>query len=232
MDQKNSLSPTHTSTPSISHTKILAQNFPAGSLGDGGDEAAGDENDVEDGERHEGAVSCEESSEKFEETREEEDRTKKPTIYAGSSSVDGRIRRFEDGDNVPVMEDGRMWSVQLATREPSDLGFLGAEKTHGEKSMETADFSITGEYSNVVGDGGDVPMRKDPILQSFQGCSEVGFGSGALKRAINGGGDSSSPSVYFNIEEFLLLANRILDGDDKSKAALNDLKPRWEKKFG
>ncbi|KAL2253032.1 UNVERIFIED_CONTAM: hypothetical protein Sindi_0097900 [Sesamum indicum] len=153
-------------------------------------------------------------------------------IYAGSSSVDGRIRPFEDGDNVSVMEDGRMRSVQLATMEPSDLGFFGAEKMHGEKSMETADFSITGEYSNVVGDGGDVPMRKDPILQSFQGCSKVGFGNGALKRAVNGGGDSSSPPVYFNIEEFLLLANMILDGDDKSKAALNDLKARWEKKFG
>ncbi|KAL2246085.1 UNVERIFIED_CONTAM: hypothetical protein Sindi_2876700 [Sesamum indicum] len=184
-----------------------------------------------DGEKHEKPQQIfEESSEKFEEMREEEDRTKKPTIYAGSSSVDGRIRPFEDGDNVSVMEDGRMRSI--ATMESSDLGFLGAEKTHGEKLMETADFSITGEYSNVVGDGGDVRMRKDPILHSFQGCSEVGFGSGALKRAVNGGGDSSSPPVYFNIEEFLFLANRILDGDDKSKAALNDLKARWEKKFG
>ncbi|KAL2246406.1 UNVERIFIED_CONTAM: hypothetical protein Sindi_2908800 [Sesamum indicum] len=176
-----------------------------------------------DGEKHEKPQQIfEESSEKFEEMREEEDHTKKPTIYAGSSSVDGRIRPFEDGDNVSVMEDGRMRSI--ATMESSDLGFLGAEKTHGEKLMETADFSITGEYSNVVGDGGDVRMRKDPILHSFQG--------GALKRAVNGGGDSSSPPVYFNIEEFLFLANRILDGDDKSKAALNDLKARWEKKFG
>ncbi|KAL2240832.1 UNVERIFIED_CONTAM: hypothetical protein Sindi_0724400 [Sesamum indicum] len=98
--------------------------------------------------------------------------------------------------------------------------------------METSGFSTTGEYSNVVGDGGDVPIRKDPNMQSLKGCSEVGFGSGALKRAVNGGDDSSSPPVYFNIEEFLLLANRILDGDDKSKAALNDLKARWEKKFG
>ncbi|KAL2224003.1 UNVERIFIED_CONTAM: hypothetical protein Sindi_3039700 [Sesamum indicum] len=194
--------------------------------GDGSDEAAGDENDVEDGKRHEGAVSCEESTENFEETREEDDRTKNPTIYAGSSSVDGRPRSFEDGDNVSVMEDERMRSIQTTTMEPLDLGFLGAEKTHGEKSMETSGFSTTGDYSNVVGDGGDVPMRKDPNLQSFQGCSEVGFGSGALKRAVIGGGDSSSPPVYFNIKEFLLLANRILDGDDKSKAALNDLKAR------
>ncbi|KAL2246361.1 UNVERIFIED_CONTAM: hypothetical protein Sindi_2904300 [Sesamum indicum] len=209
-------------TPSISHTKTLAQSFSAGSHGDGGDEAAGDENDVEDSERHEGAISCEESSEKFEETREEEDRTKKPTISAGSLSVDGRIRPFEDADNVPVMEDGRMQSVQLATREPSDLGFLGAEKTHGEKSMETADFSISGERR---------ANKERYNLAAFQGCWEVGFGSGALKCAVNGGGDSSSPPIYFNIEEFLLLANRILDGDDKSKAALNDLKARWEKKF-
>ncbi|KAL2246310.1 UNVERIFIED_CONTAM: hypothetical protein Sindi_2899200 [Sesamum indicum] len=159
-------------------------------------------------------------------------RNSKKRVRKKTTPKSRRFRPDLHGDNVSVMEDGRMRFVQLATREPSDLGFLGAEKTHGEKSMETADFSITGEYSNVVGDGGDVPMRKDPILQSFQGCSEVGFGSGALKRAVNGGGDSSSPPVYFNIEEFLLLANRILDGDDKSKAALNDLKARWEKKFG
>ncbi|KAL2246409.1 UNVERIFIED_CONTAM: hypothetical protein Sindi_2909100 [Sesamum indicum] len=210
MDQKNSLSPTHTSTPSISDTKTLAQNFPAGSHGDGGDEAAGDENDVEDGERHEGAVSCDESSEKFKETREEEDRTKKPMIYTGSSSVDGRLRCFEDGDNVSVMEDGRMRSVQTATMEPSDLGFWEPKRRTVKSRWKLAVFRSL----------------------SFQGCSEVGFGSGALKRALDGGGDSSSPPVYFNIEEFLLLANRILDGDDKSKAALNDLKTRWEKKFG
>ncbi|KAL2246411.1 UNVERIFIED_CONTAM: hypothetical protein Sindi_2909300 [Sesamum indicum] len=179
----------------------MCPKFPAGSHGDGGDEAAGDENDVEDGERHEGAVSCDESSEKFKETREEEDRTKKPMIYTGSSSVDGRLRCFEDGDNVS--SDGG-WKDEVCTNcNNGTVGsrVLGAEKTHGEKSMETGGFSITG------------------------------FGSGALKRALDGGGDSSSPPVYFNIEEFLLLANRILDGDDKSKAALNDLKTRWEKKF-
>ncbi|KAL2248720.1 UNVERIFIED_CONTAM: hypothetical protein Sindi_2345700 [Sesamum indicum] len=145
-------------------------------------------------------------------------------IYAGSSSVEGRLRSVEDVDNVSEMEDGRMSSVQAATMEPLDLGFLGTEKSHGEKTMETGGYSITGDYFGVIGDGGDVPMRKDTISPSFEGCSELGFEGGALKRAVNG--DSSNPPIYFNIDEFLLLANIILDGDGKSKAALNDLKAR------
>ncbi|KAL2240792.1 UNVERIFIED_CONTAM: hypothetical protein Sindi_0720400 [Sesamum indicum] len=179
--------------------------------------------------RLERAAPYEELTEKYEETREEEERTKTTAIYTGSSSIDGRVWSVEDVDNVSEMEDGRMRSLQAATIEPSDLGFLGTEKSHGEKTMETGNYSITGDYFGVIADGGDMPMRKDPTLPSFEVCSELGFEGGAMNRAVIG--DSSNPSVYFNIDEFLLLANRILDGDDKSKAALNDLKARWEKKF-
>ncbi|KAL2246086.1 UNVERIFIED_CONTAM: hypothetical protein Sindi_2876800, partial [Sesamum indicum] len=125
--------------------------------------------------------------------------TKKPQQIFEESS-----EKFEE----MLMEDGRMRSI--ATMESFGSRVFGSRKDGtGEKLMETADFSITG----------DVRMRKDPILHSFQGCSEVGFGSGALKRRCQW-------------EVVTLRLRRILDGDDKSKAALNDLKARWEKKFG
>ncbi|KAL2231146.1 UNVERIFIED_CONTAM: hypothetical protein Sindi_1709000 [Sesamum indicum] len=38
--------------------------------------------------------------------------------------------------------------------------------------------------------------------------------------------------VNFNFEEFFRLANRVVDGDKDSMDALNNLKTRWESKFG
>ncbi|KAL2230772.1 UNVERIFIED_CONTAM: hypothetical protein Sindi_1671600 [Sesamum indicum] len=151
---------------------------------------------------------------------------------AGFSSIDGCLRSIQDCDYVSVMEDGRMRSEKSATMEVVNLGFLETEKTHVEKAKQTDGFPTIDEFSGVVRDGGDVPLRKDPSLPSVEGCVELGFGGGALKRAVNGGCDDSSSSANFNIDEFITLANRVMDGDTNSMAALNDLKTRWEKKFG
>ncbi|KAL2246937.1 UNVERIFIED_CONTAM: hypothetical protein Sindi_2546000 [Sesamum indicum] len=126
-------------------------------------------------------------------------------------------------DYVSVMEDGRMRSEKSATMEALNLGFLETEKTHVEKAKETDGFPTIDEFSGVVRDGGDVPLRKDPSLPSVEGCVELGFGGGDLKRAVNGGCDDSSSPANFNIDEFITLANRVMDGDTNSIAVLNDL---------
>ncbi|KAL2231024.1 UNVERIFIED_CONTAM: Transposon TX1 uncharacterized protein [Sesamum indicum] len=151
---------------------------------------------------------------------------------AGFSSIDGCLRSIQDCDYVSMMEDGRMRSEKSATMEALKLGFLEAETTHVEKAKEIDGVPTIDEFSGVVRDGEDVPLRKDPSLPSVEGCVELGFGGGALKRAVNGGCDDSSSPANFNIDEFITRANRVMDGDTKSMAALNDLKTRWEKKFG
>ncbi|KAL2225589.1 UNVERIFIED_CONTAM: hypothetical protein Sindi_2981200 [Sesamum indicum] len=54
-------------------------------------------------------------------------------------------------------------------------------------------------------------------------------------RAVNNGGNgpSSSSPRDFNLDEFLTLAHKVLDhGDSRAMEALNDLKRRWEARFG
>ncbi|KAL2252020.1 UNVERIFIED_CONTAM: hypothetical protein Sindi_2324300 [Sesamum indicum] len=54
-------------------------------------------------------------------------------------------------------------------------------------------------------------------------------------RAVNNGGNgpSSSSPRDFNLDEFLTLAHKVLDhGDSQAMEALNDLKRRWEARFG
>ncbi|KAL2230788.1 UNVERIFIED_CONTAM: hypothetical protein Sindi_1673200 [Sesamum indicum] len=52
-------------------------------------------------------------------------------------------------------------------------------------------------------------------------------------RTINNGGNLSSSPRDFNLEEFLTLANKVIDhGDSQAMDALKDLKRRWEARFG
>ncbi|KAL2234687.1 UNVERIFIED_CONTAM: hypothetical protein Sindi_1200900 [Sesamum indicum] len=59
--------------------------------------------------------------------------------------------------------------------------------------------------------------------------ADLEFGGGASLKVDHGESSSSS----FNLDEFLKLANRVIDqGDEASMAALNDLKIRWKSRFG
>ncbi|KAL2246389.1 UNVERIFIED_CONTAM: hypothetical protein Sindi_2907100 [Sesamum indicum] len=54
-------------------------------------------------------------------------------------------------------------------------------------------------------------------------------------RAVNNGGNGSSSSSPrdFNLDEFLTLAHKVIDhGDSQAMDALNELKRRWEARFG
>ncbi|KAL2235674.1 UNVERIFIED_CONTAM: hypothetical protein Sindi_1299600 [Sesamum indicum] len=59
--------------------------------------------------------------------------------------------------------------------------------------------------------------------------ADLEFGGGASSKVDHGGPSPSS----FNLDEFLKLANRVIDqGDDASMAALRDLQIRWKTRFG
>ncbi|KAL2252689.1 UNVERIFIED_CONTAM: hypothetical protein Sindi_0063600 [Sesamum indicum] len=59
--------------------------------------------------------------------------------------------------------------------------------------------------------------------------ADLEVGGGASSKVDHGGPSSSS----FNLDEFLKLANRVIDqGDDASMAALCDLQIRWNSRFG
>ncbi|KAL2235620.1 UNVERIFIED_CONTAM: hypothetical protein Sindi_1294200 [Sesamum indicum] len=75
-------------------------------------------------------------------------------------------------------------------------------------------------------------MKNGTNLTSVEGGSKLGFPDGASSLAVNGERQPSLSPVDFNMEEFLKLANKVVDGDEASMAALNDLKNRWEAKFG
>ncbi|KAL2230586.1 UNVERIFIED_CONTAM: hypothetical protein Sindi_1653000 [Sesamum indicum] len=75
-------------------------------------------------------------------------------------------------------------------------------------------------------------MAKGRSLMTVTEKSKLGFGDGAPSSNINGGRPGVCSLADFNIKEFLRLANRVLDGDEASMAALNDLKFRWEAKYG
>ncbi|KAL2240746.1 UNVERIFIED_CONTAM: hypothetical protein Sindi_0715800 [Sesamum indicum] len=49
---------------------------------------------------------------------------------------------------------------------------------------------------------------------------------------VNGGRDYNPSPADFNIDEFLSLANKVVDGDEGAIAALKYLQIRWENKFG
>ncbi|KAL2237610.1 UNVERIFIED_CONTAM: hypothetical protein Sindi_0952700, partial [Sesamum indicum] len=52
-------------------------------------------------------------------------------------------------------------------------------------------------------------------------------------RAVNNGGNGSSSPRDFNLDEFLTLAHKVIDhGDSQAMDALNELKRRWEARFG
>ncbi|KAL2248013.1 UNVERIFIED_CONTAM: hypothetical protein Sindi_2653600 [Sesamum indicum] len=60
--------------------------------------------------------------------------------------------------------------------------------------------------------------------------TDLEVGGGASSKVDNGGPSSSSS---FNLDEFLKLANRVIDqDDDASMAALRDLQIRWKTRFG
>ncbi|KAL2248008.1 UNVERIFIED_CONTAM: hypothetical protein Sindi_2653100 [Sesamum indicum] len=76
--------------------------------------------------------------------------------------------------------------------------------------------------------GGTQPCGKDVTLRVETNDPKIGFDAATMGDAIN----AESKLSGFNFNEFLGLAYRVLDGDTSSITALNELKRRWEEKFG
>ncbi|KAL2237253.1 UNVERIFIED_CONTAM: hypothetical protein Sindi_0917000 [Sesamum indicum] len=129
----------------------------------------------------------------------------------------------EDDDSRPVAGDGgeedemllreeepAMEEVEPAASDPATEG-----SSHGSPSP--VEVEGTSGMRNGEEKGGEQP---DLELRS---------------RAVNNGGNgpSSSSPRDFNLDEFLTLAHKVLDhGDSRAMEALNDLKRRWEARFG
>ncbi|KAL2230729.1 UNVERIFIED_CONTAM: hypothetical protein Sindi_1667300 [Sesamum indicum] len=118
------------------------------------------------------------------------------------------------------------------------LGFSGKsaaeedERTQTKKLTHDEIFSTTEGCKTIEGDGKNSTMENNHSLTTVHEKSKIGFIDGATSKAVNGGSTGSRSPAEFNFEEFMMLANKVLDGDETSMEALNNLKIRWEAKFG
>ncbi|KAL2225400.1 UNVERIFIED_CONTAM: hypothetical protein Sindi_2965100 [Sesamum indicum] len=127
----------------------------------------------------------------------------------------------EDADSRPVAGDGGEEDEQLLREEElameeeesasSDPATEGV--SHGSPtSVEVEGTSVTRNGEEMGGEQPDLELRS---------------------RAVNNGGNGSSSPRDFNLDEFLTLAHKVIDhGDSQAMDALNELKRRWEARFG
>ncbi|KAL2235401.1 UNVERIFIED_CONTAM: hypothetical protein Sindi_1272300 [Sesamum indicum] len=99
-------------------------------------------------------------------------------------------------------------------------GFLGEEESRGRTTTISSEILTSEGRSNIVKERGSLPMEKEINLTKFNGGSKLGFRDGASASAVNGDSQSSPSPVDFNIEEFLNLANKVVDRDEAAMAAL------------
>ncbi|KAL2237583.1 UNVERIFIED_CONTAM: hypothetical protein Sindi_0950000 [Sesamum indicum] len=110
------------------------------------------------------------------------------------------------------------------TEQPRGRVMFYAENEKSSDEYVTSPVSLATDASTTgfaeVGDEG--LLRKEAIIQA----SSLGFGE--APSSINGGRRFEP----FNLEEFLRLANAVIDkGDEKTIAALRDMKDRWKERF-
>ncbi|KAL2251900.1 UNVERIFIED_CONTAM: hypothetical protein Sindi_2312300 [Sesamum indicum] len=106
------------------------------------------------------------------------------------------------------------------------------ERTRTEKLTHDEFFPTKNGCKTIERDGNDTTMGKNQNLTTVHEKSSLGFVDGAPSKIVNGGHTGNRSPADFNIEEFLRLANKVLDGDEASMEALNNVKLRWEAKFG
>ncbi|KAL2246370.1 UNVERIFIED_CONTAM: hypothetical protein Sindi_2905200 [Sesamum indicum] len=165
--------------------------------------------------------------------REDETTGTRNTMVTGLfPATEGRFDILEMRGTILNKKGGNLEDLMLESSEnraPPFLGFVEDEPTRTEKPMKEGSYSTKDCYNNVVGMGGVIPMAKDASLVSIQGNPKLGFGA---SKDVNGGRSAVYSPAAFNLDEFLGLANKVLDGDESARAALLNLKNRWENKFG
>ena len=129
----------------------------------------------------------------------------------------------EDDDSRPVAGDGGEEDEKLLREE--------------EPAMEEVEPAASDPATEGSSHGSPSPVEVEGTLGTRNG-EEMGGEQPDLElrsRAVNNGGNGSSSSSPrdFNLDEFLTLAHKVLDhGDSQAMEALNDLKRRWEARFG
>ncbi|KAL2223863.1 UNVERIFIED_CONTAM: hypothetical protein Sindi_2961300 [Sesamum indicum] len=235
MEPKNSLSSlSHTNTHNKTHTNITTtQSSSAGDLGGGGD-ASEDGCDVEeDGEQHGEVAMVVFQGEPLPLAAEFEKMGGR--LEAESDEASSTGFRFDIGDGKGSPIDGKL-GVFAAGSSHSKLGFRAAmesEKSPEEDEATPTDMEVVAmaDDSRTSGEGeGVMPIEKDPNLDVEDGDLVrrpiLGFGGANL----NG---SERLKSSFNMAEFLRLAHKVIDKNDhESTAALEELRLKWEMRFG
>ncbi|KAL2237296.1 UNVERIFIED_CONTAM: hypothetical protein Sindi_0921300, partial [Sesamum indicum] len=80
---------------------------------------------------------------------------------------------------------------------------------------------VTDNCFSNIGDGGRIPMDKREVLMMWGDISYLGFWP-SEPSDDNGESDANQSLAKFNIEEFLNLANKVVDGDYASMDALKN----------
>ncbi|KAL2225604.1 UNVERIFIED_CONTAM: hypothetical protein Sindi_2948700, partial [Sesamum indicum] len=154
-----------------------------------------------------------------------------PMDFAGFSIGNGCQSFMDDSGNVFGLKNRSLRSEIDAKMAQPFLGFLEPETSPAEISPETDVFLASVHCQGVVRGEDDLSTDKIAFLQPLGISSKLGFAS-SKNSTVNGGNVRSPSANEFNIEEFLKLANRVIDGDETAMNALKNLQICWETKFG
>ncbi|KAL2251908.1 UNVERIFIED_CONTAM: hypothetical protein Sindi_2313100 [Sesamum indicum] len=145
---------------------------------------------------------------------------KTPTSDGGEAPASDDYGR-EDADSRPVAGDGGEEDEQLLREEE-----LAMEEEALASSDPATEGVSHGSPTSVEVEGTSV-TRNGEEMGGEQPDLEL------MSRAVNNGGNGSSSPRDFNLDEFLTLAHKVIDhGDSQAMDALNELKRRWEARFG
>ncbi|KAL2225275.1 UNVERIFIED_CONTAM: hypothetical protein Sindi_3121500 [Sesamum indicum] len=137
------------------------------------------------------------------------------SLPAGDGETAGEAPADCDGDGTMT---GRQKKVNHGRRE-NPVARVEDERSGLATTDETAVFPPDDSFDGESWEFWELkPRISDPTV-----------GGDASLKGVNGGSSSSS----FNLDEFMNLANRVIDhGDEAAMAALNELKTRWQMHFG
>ncbi|KAL2248186.1 UNVERIFIED_CONTAM: hypothetical protein Sindi_2670900 [Sesamum indicum] len=150
------------------------------------------------------------------------------SLPAGDGDGDGEA--LVDGETDGTV-NGR-WKKDGHGRDASNRAVRDGEEEETGLSVpaENADLPPAEGIPRVsMGEDG-LSTTKGGEIGAVTAITDLEVGGGASSKVDNGGPSSSSS---FNLDEFLKLANRVIDqDDDASMAALRDLQIRWKTRFG
>ncbi|KAL2252973.1 UNVERIFIED_CONTAM: hypothetical protein Sindi_0092000 [Sesamum indicum] len=231
MDPLYSLS--HTTTPQNTHTQALTTQTAAGDeegapTGEG--EADGDEGRRETGwfGQYSGDPRAKTGNLRLERTSPVLGSL--PATMADQTIENNDIVISEDGNGSLTSSDRFLRAETRGKLQTTLLGFLGDEGSRSQNPSETGTIQADEGTPDSVEEVETTINEKGENLtydsSSFRAPPRLGFGEASP--FINGGRKFEP----FNLDEFLKLANAVIDkGDEQTITALRDLKTRWKERF-